>query len=841
MVHLVHSALYWKLRCIQDSSASEDENTPPNVSRTQSPEDKTAKQKYSDDECCGNKGWDATSLTGTATPPWMSPGFTKLSYSRSNTNPPPSSPSSAPSPSSAETVLSPSRRPLEVASPPTSSPVMLETTPRPSPLVGSRTKGLQNRRSRREGATPYSRPRLLRDQKGCSVANPSGCIRAANVESSGPKLRSHITADMLVPVRWPYDVAHLLKQYNPMATVFPAVPNFGLCNCQDPCRFDTCRNALMNVYCNINCCPYEGMCGNGLRESNKVYLVRNLRTSTLGVAVVDDIEAGEVVGQYLGELEHLSMNRSVRPRNTGYRLVMRQRPERPEHPVLVAINAERMGGLMRFVNHSCEPVAKFVEVGNGRRTTVVVVTTERVRRGQEITADHGADLWIAAILSDVVCEGGEDIEGFKLKDSTRITKAAMFSLVNRTFSRQVGAASARGFAPSGFAPTQVLHATTTLTPSTPLTTQPLLCKNSGSANYKVAEVNRLLDLVEQYLPLGKDEWERLASDFNSTRPRSWAERDFDSLRRTFKALYSTRKPTGKANIPPHIERAKDLKRAVDDKANVIEMDDCVKEDRDEEPDEENEEEEERAIEPDFSFNYEPDDTLFPDRDAGGSTVDIGTDAQSGASLSTSTGLESSVDAAEIAAHSASKGARGNAHPVLDVRHQRALCARQDSEGGKPPRAANTTKPKARKTKSGQRPDNHEGAGGRGFNDLQASSNRLGGGDLRIFRVRLVTKRSSEEGDLESAEASFAKAKRMRAVLATEALQQKLAKIQQASSSLGGSMMELVLIMREENELKAEARRAEEDECRRDELAAREEHYQAEKKDAEERRRQESLE
>ncbi|KUF86019.1 Leucine-rich repeat and IQ domain-containing protein 4 [Phytophthora nicotianae] len=97
------------------------------------------------------------------------------------------------------------------------------------------------------------------------------------------------------------------------------------------------------------------------------------------------------------------------------------------------------------------------------------------------------------------------------------------------------------------------------------------------------------------------------------------------------------------------------------------MDDCVKEDSDEEPDEENEEEEERAIEPDFSFNYEPDDTLFPNRDAGGSTVDIGTDAQSGASLSTSIGLESSVDAAETAAHSASEGARGNAHPVLDVR------------------------------------------------------------------------------------------------------------------------------------------------------------------------------
>ncbi|ETP40162.1 hypothetical protein F442_12453 [Phytophthora nicotianae P10297] len=61
-------------------------------------------------------------------------------------------------------------------------------------------------------------------------------------------------------------------------------------------------------------------------------------------------------------------------------------------------------------------------------------------------------------------------------------------------------------------------------------------KNNGSSNYKMAEVNRLMDLVESYLPLGKDGWERLVSEFNATRPRSWAERDFDSLRRKFKPL-----------------------------------------------------------------------------------------------------------------------------------------------------------------------------------------------------------------------------------------------------------------------------------------------------------------
>jgi SET domain-containing protein len=146
------------------------------------------------------------------------------------------------------------------------------------------------------------------------------------------------------------------------------------------------------VYCNTNCCPYEGKCGNGLDESTKVLLARNTRTHRLGVVAAEDIRAGEVLGQYLGEIEHVTVSRAGRPRNGGYRLVLRQRPEKPSYPICAAINAERMGSLMRFVNHSCKPVAQFVEVANGRRTTVVVLTTEDIRRGQEVTADYGDDL-----------------------------------------------------------------------------------------------------------------------------------------------------------------------------------------------------------------------------------------------------------------------------------------------------------------------------------------------------------------------------------------------------------------------------------------------------------------
>ncbi|EGZ13513.1 hypothetical protein PHYSODRAFT_513845, partial [Phytophthora sojae] len=149
----------------------------------------------------------------------------------------------------------------------------------------------------------------------------------------------------------------------------------------------------VNVYCNARCCPYGGKCGNGLEESSKIFLDRNFRTQQLGVVAAEDISAGEVLGQYLGEIEHVSVSRANRPRNNGYRLLMKQRPEKPTYPICAAINAAGMGGLMRFLNHSCESAAEFREVSNGHRTTVVAATTRRIYRGEEVTIDYGDDLW----------------------------------------------------------------------------------------------------------------------------------------------------------------------------------------------------------------------------------------------------------------------------------------------------------------------------------------------------------------------------------------------------------------------------------------------------------------
>ncbi|KAE9246018.1 hypothetical protein PF004_g4992 [Phytophthora fragariae] len=98
-----------------------------------------------------------------------------------------------------------------------------------------------------------------------------------------------------------------LRPFNPLATIFPAVQHYGSCGCWDRCRADSCRNVLMHVYCSVSCCPYERKCGNGFEESPKVFLGLNVRTRQLGVVAAEDIGAGEVLGQYLKEIEHVSV------------------------------------------------------------------------------------------------------------------------------------------------------------------------------------------------------------------------------------------------------------------------------------------------------------------------------------------------------------------------------------------------------------------------------------------------------------------------------------------------------------------------------------------------------
>ncbi|KAE9268145.1 hypothetical protein PR003_g31545, partial [Phytophthora rubi] len=359
-------------------------------------------------------------------------------------------------------------------------------------------------------------------------------------------------------------------------------------------------------------------------------------------------------------------------------------------------------------------------------------------------------------------------------------------------------------------------------------------KNSGSTNYTMFDIDRLLHLVEQALPLGRDEWERLAVTYNAGRARGAPERDFEILRRKFKMLYSARKPTGMPEMPPHIRRAKEAKQAIDEKANVIEIDDEA--DRDQ-----------GFVEPDFSFEADPDEDYFEGGEGGngqhgaqgGAEHDepVDTDESvagesTGSSAPPSRGEFQELMAAPFAVDEL--GSRVQTPRPVPLRTPQN--ARQPGAGGPPkPRKSSTNVaasdgnlPTGAPVDQGRTPANPKKDA-----KYKTSSNRLGGTDLTSFRDAVGAKRAFEE-DKETLEASFAKAKRIRAMKATTSLKNKLNGLESTANTMGGSIMEAILLLREENERKAEARRADEEKRRSEERAEA-------KAEAEERRHRDKME
>ncbi|GMF34859.1 unnamed protein product [Phytophthora fragariaefolia] len=337
----------------------------------------------------------------------------------------------------------------------------------------------------------------------------------------------------------------------------------------------------------------------------------------------------------------------------------------------------------------------------------------------------------------------------------------------------------------------------------------------------MADVDRLLHLVEQSLPLGKNEWERLAVTFNSGRARGSPGRDFESLQRKFKVLYSTRKPTGMPNIPPHILKAKELKQATDEKADTVEMDDEA--DRDQ-----------RCVEPDFSFEADPDDSFFEEDDGEGVHLDQDTNEPAIDDSAVTDSLVAGASVAPSHTSTLSEFQELLASPLVSegletfARNPRPELLRADRTTYTSVSAAGFSKPLGcRETAPTTRSRNTR------------TSPTAWGGNLADFRDTIGAKRALED-DKETLEASYAKAKRIMAARATTALKTKLDGLENAANNMGVSFMETILLLRKENERKSEARRAEGEQCRRDDVAAREARLLSDKAEAEERRRQDKL-
>ena len=57
------------------------------------------------------------------------------------------------------------------------------------------------------------------------------------------------------------------------------------------------------------------------------------------------------------------------------------------------IDAEKKGGMVRFINHSDEPNLETIPVFVGGMLHIILMTTEVVAKGSQLTYDYGEDYW----------------------------------------------------------------------------------------------------------------------------------------------------------------------------------------------------------------------------------------------------------------------------------------------------------------------------------------------------------------------------------------------------------------------------------------------------------------
>lgn len=195
---IVHSASYWRERCIAESSTEKEE--PPNLQRADTVDEQ-----------------DGYSSTGTGP---LKDDSTQRGQRKPKTE-------------KAPPYAHPPR------SPTTSSPVLLETPSLPLPCLRLRALLHDHRPSRQERRTAahlYNNRHGRHREPVSPFVNRRELMRTSPVSSQKPRVGVTRPRDRFVPADWPYRVANLRTQFNPTGLMIPTVPHFGWCGCSMPCR-----------------------------------------------------------------------------------------------------------------------------------------------------------------------------------------------------------------------------------------------------------------------------------------------------------------------------------------------------------------------------------------------------------------------------------------------------------------------------------------------------------------------------------------------------------------------------------------------------------------------------
>lgn len=91
-------------------------------------------------------------------------------------------------------------------------------------------------------------------------------------------------------------------------------------------------------------------------------------------------------------------------------------------------------------------------------------------------------------------------------------------------------------------------------------------KASRGRGFSITETENLLELIEEVLPIGMNEWDAVLARHVSRYPEN--DRTRDSIKRKFASLYNSKKPTGDPNCPPTVRKAKQLYNLIKERMDI---------------------------------------------------------------------------------------------------------------------------------------------------------------------------------------------------------------------------------------------------------------------------------
>ncbi|KUF89401.1 DNA polymerase delta small subunit [Phytophthora nicotianae] len=130
----------------------------------------------------------------------------------------------------------------------------------------------------------------------------------------------------------------------------------------------------------------------------------------LGVYTTTDLDVGDVVGEYCGELSefptvvHGQPDQAVK-QNSGYTLLYNAKSTKKNY---VYVDALKCGSITRFISHACDPNAAFVEQQTRTRVKVLVKMIKDVKAGAQITVHYGNERWFKCACDDCWAENDNE-------------------------------------------------------------------------------------------------------------------------------------------------------------------------------------------------------------------------------------------------------------------------------------------------------------------------------------------------------------------------------------------------------------------------------------------------